>query len=269
MSWESPPILRMHDFDERLPMPIDLAVHAAAITPLGPGEESLRSFETVSVNVAGTARVFRAAKARGAQRFVYVSSGSVYGPNTSNPSLDELTPPGPTTVYGITKWAAELIALRLGALEELPTTVVRLAQPYGPMERATSSRRLLSPIHDWCTACLRGEPLRVGDGSLARDYTYIDDVVEVVFRLAVKTPEHQIYNVGCGIDTNLAEVLRVIRRHFPAARAIPGGAYLNSNVVRAPLNPMRASKEAKWAPAYSIQQGIEAYLEWLKAEPSS
>jgi nucleoside-diphosphate-sugar epimerase len=256
------------DLEERVPRPIDLAVHAAAVTPLAPGEESRSSVEAVSVNVAGTARLLRAAKMLGAHRFIYVSSGSVYGPNTRKPSLDERTPLRPASVYGISKLAAELIARRLSVLERLPTVVVRLAQPYGPMERITSSRHLLSPVHDWCHAGLRGQPFRIGDGHLARDYTYIDDVAELVYRLAVNPVRYDTYNVGCGIDTTLADLLNVVGRHFPEAQTEPGGNYLNAAVVRAPLNPARAAKETGWTAAYSIQQGVAAYVRWLKDDLS-
>jgi UDP-glucose 4-epimerase len=252
------------DLEERLPRSIDLIVHAAAVTPLAPGEESPRSVEAVAVNVAGTARIMRVAKALGAHRVVYVSSGSVYGPNTRKSTLGERTPLRPSSVYAITKVSAELIVRRLGALEGIQTIVVRLAQPYGPMERATSSRHLLSPIHDWCHAALRGDVLPIENRHLARDYTHIADVAEVVYRLAaITTQRYDTYNVGCGVDTTLADLLEVVLAHFPDAQTAPGGNYLSASVARAPLNPSRATKEVHWHDFQSIRQGVAAYVRWL------
>jgi nucleoside-diphosphate-sugar epimerase len=249
----------------------DVVVHAAAVTPLAPGEELASAARAVTVNVAVTVQVLELATALGASRVVHVSSGSVYGvpagdPATA-PALVETSPLSPRSVYGITKAAADQLAQRFDELGACEVVVARLAQPYGPMERTTTSRSALSPVHDWAVAALAGEPLPVEPGCLdrGRDYLYVGDVAQALVGLALHPAlQHRVYNVSNGVRTTLRE----LRDHVVAAAGdtgtTEGTVHLPAAAERPVLSPDRLTADTGWRATTSLDDGLAATLAWLR-----
>jgi nucleoside-diphosphate-sugar epimerase len=249
----------------------DVVVHAAAVTPLAPGEELAAAARAVTVNVAATVQVLELAVALGASRVVHVSSGSVYGVPPGDaataPALLESSPLAPRTVYGITKAAADTLAQRYGELGACEVVVARLAQPYGPMERATGSRSALSPVHDWAVAALAGEPLGLEPGCLdrARDFLYVGDVAQALLSLSV-TPSlpHRVYNVSNGSRITLREV----REHVIAAAGdtgvVEGRVNLPADAERPVLSPARLTHDTGWTATTTLEDGLAATLAWQR-----
>ncbi len=117
---------------------IDKIVHAAVFTVNRVALETLRSRDVIGINIEGTANVLELARTLQVGRFIYVSSGAVYGAaSPGDQTLNEETPPVPQNLYGITKYASELLTQRYGELYQFSTASVRLSTPYGPMERVT------------------------------------------------------------------------------------------------------------------------------------
>jgi nucleoside-diphosphate-sugar epimerase len=247
------------------PSDFDLIIHCAAVTPLTPHQESSRAIEAIDVNVGGTARLMSWASVSPGTRVIHISSGSVYGPRTGAP-VPETAPQRPHSIYAITKAASEAVALRLGSLFDIAVAAVRLAQPYGMMERATTSRPLLSPIHDWCIAGLSEEPLRVAGLRFGRDYSAITDITEGVLKLSLlRRWDHRVYNLGSGKNIRLGRVLQIVRSHFPGSMVGPGVPYLDRETARPPLAIERIVRETGWRPVVGIEDGIEDYIRWLRA----
>jgi UDP-glucuronate 4-epimerase len=119
-------------------------VHGAAITSIPPEMERARFLRTAEVNVTGTLNVIEAAREVGTGRIVVVSSGSIYGARPDLLPISEDDPGRPESLYPVTKWAAEALARRFAHLHRLDLAAVRLASPFGPFERDTGSRPLLS-----------------------------------------------------------------------------------------------------------------------------
>ena len=120
---------------------IDKIIHAAVFTGILPEIERGRSRSIVDINLMGTTNLLELARRQSVDRFVYVSSGSVYG---DAPGLEEVlhedTPPNPRSLYAIGKYTSELLTRRYGELHGFQTASVRLGGPYGPMERVTGHR---------------------------------------------------------------------------------------------------------------------------------
>ena len=246
---------------------VDGVVHAAAITPLAPGEEVSRAVDTARVNVVGTANVLRWCDRVRPRRVVHVSSATVYGDAGRAPVLTEESPLRPGNVYGITKLAAEQLALRTAALEALDLVVVRLTQPIGAMERTTATRSALSPVHDWCVAAARGEPLPVGDLAPARDYTDVRDVAEAIAALLEHGRlAHRVYNVGGEQRYSLAEILAVLRRLVPDLSTVPGDVNLTPSMVRPPVSSARLRDEVGWEPRIPLEDAVADVLAWARRE---
>lgn len=249
----------------------DVVVHTAAVTPLAPGEELASATTAVAVNVAATVEVLEVAAALGAPRIVHVSSGSVYGVPQGDlaaaPALLESSPLAPRTVYGITKAAADRLAQRYDELGACEVVVARLAQPYGPMERTTSSRSALSPVHDWAAAALAGKPLEVESGCLdrGRDYLFVGDVAQALVALAVASSlPHRVYNVSNGVRTTLREVHDAVVAAVGDTGTAEGPVNLPGEAERPVLSPARLTADTGWSATTGLEDGLAATLNWLR-----
>jgi UDP-glucose 4-epimerase len=176
--------------------------------------------------------------------------------------------PNPQGVYPITKWAAEALARRYAEVHGLDLAVVRLASPFGPFERDTGSRPLLSAIHDWSRAALRGETVRVGGPPTAlRDPVHVEDVASgIAAVLLAGTLPHGVYNVGWGKGATTADTLATLARLIPGMRAevAPGEPSRWPSLARGPLACDRLRRDLGWAPSYDLDSGLAAYLAWLR-----
>jgi UDP-glucose 4-epimerase len=248
-------------------------VHGAAITSIPADAERGRFVETAAVNVLGTLHLLEAVRALGGRRrVVVVSSGSIYGTRADRAPVDEEDAARPEGVYPITKWAAEALARRHGLIHGLDVAIVRLASPFGPFERDTGSRPLLSAINDWTRAALRGETLRVGGPPAAlRDPIYVDDVASgiVAVLLAERLP-HDVYNVGWGTGATTEDTLAAITRLVPGVKVerVPDEPSRWPSLARGVLSPTRLRRDLGWAPGHDLDSGLAAYVEWLRGHPS-
>lgn len=243
-------------------------VHAAAMTSIRFDTERARFVRTVEVNVLGTLRLLEALRDVGTGRIVVVSSGSIYGPRADRRPVTEDDPPDPRGVYPLSKWAAEALARRFGEVEGLDLAVVRLAGPYGPMERDTGSRPLLSVLTTWAQAAVRGEPAVVrGPLDQRRDAIHVEDIASGIAAvlLAERLP-HRTYNVGLGEDVSYEAILATLGRLVLGFRfeQEPLGSATDANPVRGPLASDRLRGDLGWAPRYDLESGLAAYVSWLK-----
>lgn len=137
-------------------------IHAAAITA-GPDMERAHPERIVSVNVGGTAAVMRAAAEAGCPRVVIASSASVYPLAKANDARfrADIDPPAPAALYGLTKKMTEDVAIRLGAVYGIATPILRIAGVYGPFERDTGVREILSAPAQVLADAQAGRPTRL------------------------------------------------------------------------------------------------------------
>jgi nucleoside-diphosphate-sugar epimerase len=239
----------------------DAAVHGAAITAIPPEAERARFLATVEVNVNGTLHALEALRERRG-RIVVVSSGSVYGPRPDLAPIAEGDPKNPQGVYPLTKWAADALARRFAEVHGLDLAVVRLASPFGPFERDTGSRPLLSPVCQWARAALHGETVQAsGAPTLARDAIYAADVASgIAAVLLAPTLDHDAYNVGWGRLATAAETLETLRR------LVPGFRFEFSPEATSPWGPPRGPLDCArlralgWTPRHDLESGLAAYL---------
>ena len=214
---------------------VERVVHAAAITATRPDVERERSAETVEVNVLGTVAVLEAARAHPLRRLVHVSSGSIYGRTDPMVPLPETAPANPVGLYPVTKWAGEQVARRYAEIHGLPVAVARLALPFGPMERDTGARALLSPFPAWLNAAAAGEELAVPGLAVGRDYTYAEDVARgIVAVLDAPRLAFDTYNISNGVRTTVGAILDALREHFPRVRYRVAP---EEEAVKGPLGP--------------------------------
>ena len=247
----------------------DRVVHGAAITSVPPDAERARFVDTVQVNVVGTLHVLDALREVGTGRIVVVSSGAVYGSRPHLSPIAEADAKEPVGVYPWSKWAGESFARRFGEIHRLDLAAVRLASPFGPLERDTGSRPLLSPVAYWALSALRGQPIEVpGPKNFMRDAVYAPDVASGIATvlLADRLP-HDIYNVGWGRGTTSEQAIAALTKLIPGVKIewrsdapSPWGA-----TVRGPLDIARLSALG-WTARYDLDSGLAAYLDWIRKE---
>jgi UDP-glucose 4-epimerase len=248
------------------------AVHGAALTSIPTEAERARFAETVDVNVGGTLNVLAALAEVGTGRIVAISSGSVYGSRADLSPVAEDDVKDPRALYPVTKWAADMLARRFAEIEGLDLAVARLASPFGPLERDTGSRPLLSPLAYWTAAAVKGEPIVVTGGpSAPRDAVYVEDVAGGISAIlfADRVP-HDAYNVGWGRTTSTEETLAALRRLLPALEIErrpeePSPWAGAGNTARGPLRIERLTKDLGWHPRHDLRSGLAEYVAWLKA----
>lgn len=243
-------------------------VHGAAITAIPPETERARFAATVAVNVTGTLNVLEASRAVGTGRIVVVSSGSVYGPRPDLAPVVEDDPKDPRGVYPITKWAADALARRHAEVHGLDLAVTRLASPFGPFERDTGSRPLLSPIQLWTAAAVRGAAVRVpGPPTALRDAVHAADVASgIAAVLLAGRLEHDAYNVGWGRGATTAEIVAALRRLVPDVRVELGPEEpAPLAAIRGPLAVDRL-RALGWAPRHDLEAGLAAHVAWLRGQ---
>ena len=199
VTWVSGTLEHIVDQVERA----SVVMHLAAITA-DVDRERRDAAGIVEVNVAGTQAVLDASRRLGAERFVYVSSGAVYGNRSlGSEPIHEDTPTEPVTLYGITKLAGEQLATRHAVLWDIPVTVARLGPVFGPWERVTGVRDTVSPFHAVAERARLGGHVRIPK-TAPRAWTYARDVAGALSHFAVgPVPEHQRYLVASPTATTL------------------------------------------------------------------
>jgi len=249
---------------------IDSIVHAAAITS-PPGDQPDRLLRLLRVNLQGSVTVLDAAWATpSVKRFIYVSSGAVYGPTHEGSSISEESPIAPDSPYGLTKCASEA-AVRYAHEEGVFTTVIlRLGWIYGPMERPTSARSRMSEVWHLCHCALRDGDIRINDVTAVRDWTFSGDVGQAVGALlASNSLAHRVYNLGGGDGFSTESILAILRQRFTELRisvvaAEQANVLVNTQNRRGYLDIRRLQKGVGFYPEHDIASGMDAYIAWLQ-----
>ena len=259
-----------------------MIVHGAAVTHVAAWEAATPR-RYLDTNLMGTANVLEWARTLPRlARFVYIGTGSVYGDGNEaagDGPQSEDGPFAPHHLYSISKYASELLVRRYGELYAIDQRVVRLSGVFGPLERPTGSRSVMSPVCSLVHAAVAGAPLRVTARTLdsAADHISAEDVADGLVRLAdAGAPAHDAYNLAYGALTPFSELL---------AAAEQAGLSVDLQVVEPPeaeidLDPSRrrgrfnaydiarARSDLGWQPRPLAAQ-LASYAGWLREGASS
>ena len=246
-------------------------VHAAVFTGLRQDIERDHCRSIVDINVTGTANLLGLAMELDIERFLYVSSGSVYGEGLDPTKvLREDGQLYPRTLYAVTKYTSELLTRRFGELNGFPTVSTRLSSPYGPMEKVTGHRAIMSVFYEWTRDAVRGDPVRVGDRAAGRDYTYVADTAEAVCSI-LDSPSliYSEYNVASGRVHTLDDIAQALQEVRPSVQLVDDPAHevrsLRPEATRGPMDTTRLREDLGFEPAYDLVAGIREYLNWREA----
>lgn len=233
--------------------PIQRIIHNAAVSH--PKLFLDNPYRIYRVNVTGTLTALEAARNYGVERFVYMSSGAVYG-DAGRELVDESTPLRSQSPYGASKVAGEELVRNYG----LDSVSLRIGFVYGPGRVLECPvRQLLEEI-----ACQRRVAWPAGMDQLM-DYIYIDDCVRAVAAVAfARKLAHREYNVGGGELVPFSRVVEKARRMYPDVPIEIGGGTLGYDSLGA-LRMERMLADHGYRPKVSIEEGMERYAAWLAA----
>lgn len=249
---------------------IDKIVHAAVYTVNRTALEIERSRDVIAINLEGTANLLELARTQKVTRFVYVSSGAAYGTALpSDQTLNEETPPAPDNLYGITKFSSEMITRRYGELHGLSTVSVRLSTPYGPMERVTGHRAVMSVFYDWIGRAVRGTTISPQDLAGGRDYIYISDIANGIRTVLDATSlPHNLYNITTGIWVTYQQILDALVELSPETvfevPPLRPADSVGEGYSRGPLSGHRLFEDLGWTPKFELKEGLADYIKWRK-----
>ena len=249
---------------------IDKIVHAAVYTVNRTALEIERSRDVIAINLEGTANLLELARTQKVTRFVYVSSGAAYGTALpSDQTLNEETPPAPDNLYGITKFSSEMITRRYGELHGLSTVSVRLSTPYGPMERVTGHRAVMSVFYDWIGRAVSGTNINSQDMAGGRDYIYISDIANGIRTVLDATSlPHNLYNITTGIWVTYQQILDAVVELSPETvfevPPLRPADSVGEGYSRGPLSGHRLFEDLGWTPKFELKEGLADYIKWRK-----
>ncbi len=215
----------------------------------------------IDVNVRGLQTLLSAVATAGA-RLVFASSSSVYGDDDRRPFTESQARGRPESPYGATKVAGEALVHAHHAVSRLPVGVARLFTVYGPRQRPDLA------IHRFARAILDGRPIELYDeGRGLRDYTYVDDVVDALVRLAATPDPFLLVNVGSHHPVETAALVDEIERALGMTaerRLLPAQA---GDVPATFADVSLARERLGWEPRMAFSEGIERFCAWLVAQP--
>jgi UDP-glucuronate 4-epimerase len=255
---------------------IDVVVHLAGQAGVRYSLENPRAY--IDANIVGTFNLMELIRQRPVQHFMLASTSSAYGANTKMPFHEADPVAHPMTLYAATKIATEVMTHSYSHLWGIPTTAFRFFTVYGPWGRPD-----MAPLK-FTELILKGQPIDIyNHGQMARDFTYIDDLIEGIYRLSASVPTkpgaaaaiagdtlspvapHRIVNIGGGTPVALLDMIAAIetatgktaiRNLLPMQPGDVAHTFADATLLEA-LTGYRS--------ATPIDVGIEKLVAWYRA----
>lgn len=215
----------------------------------------------VDSNLMGFVNLLECCRRHPVRHLIYASSSSVYGGNTKVPFSESDAVNEPVSLYAATKRSNELIAQVYARLYGVPSTGLRFFTVYGPWGRPDMAPMLFTE------AILAGRPIRVFNrGDMARDFTYVDDIVEGIVRLLDKAPAGDIptdlYNIGCGSPMQLMDFIRTLESALGRKAELDLQPMQPGDVHLTYADTQKLRQTVDYSPRTMLREGIGRFVAW-------
>lgn len=235
----------------------------------------------IESNIMGFYNILEACRAYPVEHLVYASSSSVYGANQKVPYSTEDKVDNPVSLYAATKKSNELFAHCYSKLYNIPTTGLRFFTVYGPAGRPDMA------YFSFTNKLIKGEKIQIFNyGNCQRDFTYIDDIVEGVWRVLQKAPAtengpdglpippYAIYNIGNNSPENLLDFVTILKEELIKTGILPEDYDFEAHTELVPMQPGDVAvtyadtklleEDFDFKPNTSLREGLRAFAEWYK-----
>lgn len=220
----------------------------------------------IESNIIGFFNILEACRYHKPKHLIYASSSSVYGANKKVPFSTEDKTDQPVSLYAATKKSNELLAYAYSKLYSIPSTGLRFFTVYGPYGRPDMA------YYSFTEKIIKGEPIKVfNNGDMYRDFTYIDDIVEGIFRLLTFIPkedennvQHKVYNIGNNHPEKLMDFIEIledcigkkaVKEYYPMQ---PGDVYQTFADVGDLM------EDLGFKPAAALKEGLSNFIQWYR-----
>jgi len=231
-------------------------VHLAARAGVRPSVEQPLLY--LDVNERGTLNLLECCREHGVNSFIFASSSSVYGVNSKVPFSTDDKIALPISPYAATKCAGELMCHTYHHLYGIHATCLRFFTVYGPRQRPDLA------IHKFARLMAAGEELPVyGDGSMRRDFTYIDDIIAGVRSAMAKDYPFEIFNLGNSNPISVMELVALLEKHL----------HMKAKITHRPIPPgdvpitfadiSKTTRMLDYRVTTPIEEGIAKFTRWF------
>jgi UDP-glucose 4-epimerase len=259
VQWLTGDLMSVHDVSAAIDG-VDAVMHLVSTTlPKSSNEDPI--FDVQS-NLVATLQLLDAMVLKGVKKIVFISSGgTVYGRPQYLP-IDENHPTDPRVSYGITKLAIEKYMLMYQELHGIKVNILRVGNPFGQRQRIETAQ---GAVGIFLNKAIQRQPIEIwGDGSVTRDYIFINDVANAFAHALVYDGAYSVFNISSGVGTSLNDLIvllervlgRGIERNFHPGRAFDMPASVLSNNL--------AQRELQWAPQVSLEAGVRITVDWIE-----
>jgi UDP-glucose 4-epimerase len=213
-------------------------------------------------NVIPSLELLELCRKLGVRRIVFTSSGgTIYGAARQFPT-PETAPTEPITAYGISKLAIEKYLALYEYLYGLSFRVLRVANPFGPFQIALKNQGIIAAA---AARAINDEPMEIwGDGSVVRDFVFIDDVVDALVIAAMDQGSERIFNIGSGRGTSLREVFGAMERLLGTELKLHWKSGRAADVPISVVAIDRARASLGWRPNVPFEIGLSKTIEWTR-----
>jgi UDP-glucuronate 4-epimerase len=241
----------------------ELVIHLAAKAGVRPSLQN--PLDYVNTNIHGTVALLEAMKENKLKKIILASSSSIYGENTKVPFSEDDATQSQISVYASTKLAMENFSKMYHNLYHFDVINLRFFTVYGPRQRPDLA------IHKFLKANLTGKEITLfGDGSMARDYTFVSDTVQgitqSVKKIMKETNLFKIYNLGNSHPVSLTELIAAIEKVTMKKSLIKYDKKPDGDVATTFADITKAQKELGYSPATPLETGLRSFTDWLTKE---
>ena len=236
----------------------DQVIHLAARAGVRPSLAEPALYQRV--NVEGTVNVLESARLHGVKKITIASSSSVYGRNSRTPFAESDVVTTPMSPYAASKLACESLGHVWHHLYGMDVAMLRFFTVYGPRQRPDLA------IYKFARLIQAGKPIPVfGDGSAARDYTFVSDTVDGILACTQREFGYEIFNLGESQVVSLSRMIELLE----------GALGKKAIIDRQPLQPGdvpityacidKARRMLGYDPQVKIEAGIQRFAQWILA----
>jgi UDP-glucuronate 4-epimerase len=236
----------------------DQVIHLAARAGVRPSLAEPALYQRV--NVEGTVNLLETARARGVRKLIIASSSSVYGVNAKVPFAEDDPIFRPISPYAASKLACEALGHVYHHLYGMDIVMLRFFTVYGPRQRPDLA------IHKFAQLITAGKPIPVfGDGSTARDYTYITDTLDGIMAATRGPFGYQIVNLGESQTVKLSYLIELLERALGKKAILDRQPPQPGDVPITFANIEKARALLGYEPRVNIEKGIENFVHWFQS----
>ncbi len=240
----------------------DQVIHLAARAGVRPSLAEPALYQRV--NVEGTVNVLEAARIAGVKKIIIASSSSVYGVNAKTPFAENDPIFSPISPYAASKLACEALGHVYHHVYGLDVAMLRFFTVYGPRQRPDLA------IHKFARCIAAGKAIDVfGDGSTARDYSYISDILDGIMACTHRTFGFEIFNLGGSQPVTLSRLIELLEKALCRPAIINRLSAQPGDVPCTWADTSKSCSRLDYVPKVKIEDGIALFLEWFDNQDES